>query len=454
MATVMNMPRLGETMEEGTIIKWFKNVGEEVKKGEPLLEVMTDKVNLEVESDVDGVLLKIYGNTDDVIPVYEPMCVIGEAGEKVDDVPKAAELKTGSKIEAKEESKAKEKTSAPKTDAVSADKILSSPAAKRAARELGVNIDNLAGKGTGPGGRVVEQDIVDFSKNTKITPLAGKAAADLGIDTSSIKGSGIGGKITFADVVAKAPKKAVAKPEEVPAAACTQGAGIGGKIPYAGMRKAVGQNVLMSMQTAPHVTVNMEVDMTEAVRFRKQILENIEKTYNVRISFTDIIVKAVAKTIKDYPLINSTLDGKMIVISDHINIGIATAIDGGLIVPVIKDVQAMSLPDISKSVKAMAAKARSGKITPKDYEGGTFTISNLGSFGVESFNPIITPGQAAILGVCAIVKKPVVVGDEIKIRSMMNLSLSFDHRIIDGVPAAEFLATIKATLEAPYMIFM
>ncbi|MBO7394308.1 MAG: 2-oxo acid dehydrogenase subunit E2 [Abditibacteriota bacterium] len=458
MAIVMNMPRLGETMEEGTIIKWFKKVGEEVKKGEPLLEVMTDKVNLEVESDADGVLLKVYGDTDDVIPVYEPMCVIGAAGESVEDA--ASDKKEEPKAEAKAEApKAEVKAETPKAaeaPKAAAGRVFASPAAKRVARELGVDISAMAGKGTGVDGRVTEADVQAFAKSGKATPLAAKMAKDLGVDTSTLKGTGIGGKVTAADVEAKAPKaaKKEAKAEAAPAAAPKAGAGIGGKLPYAGMRKAVGQNMLLSKQTSPHVTLNMEVDMTNCVSFRKQILDGVQEAYGVRISFTDIIVKAVARAILDFPIINSCIDGKMIVINDHVNIGVATAIEGGLIVPVLKDTDSMSLPEISKAIKEMAAKARSGKIMPEDYAGGTFSISNLGAYGVESFNPVINPGQAAILGVCAIVKKPVVVDDEIKVRSMMGLSLSFDHRIVDGAPAAQFLAAIKKYLESPYMIFM
>jgi pyruvate dehydrogenase E2 component (dihydrolipoamide acetyltransferase) len=194
--------------------------------------------------------------------------------------------------------------------------------------------------------------------------------------------------------------------------------------------------------------------MTECVKLRNSMLPDMESRFGVRISYTDIIAKAVCRAIQDKPIVNSSLDGDQIVIHDRINIGIATAVEGGLVVPVVKDVQGKSIPEISRDIKGLASKARSGQFGGEDFKGGTFTITNLGAYGVDSFTPVITPGQSAILGVCRIVEKPAVVDGAVVVRSMMNLCLSFDHRVMDGAPAAEFLARLRQVLEAPYLMFV
>jgi pyruvate dehydrogenase E2 component (dihydrolipoamide acetyltransferase) len=451
MATKMVMPLLGQTMEEGTIIKWLKNEGDQVKAGEPLLEVMTDKVNMEVEAPENGVLRKILAQPDDIIPVKDPIAIIGSADESIDDLlAEGAPAKEETASDVQEIAAAQPAPAAAQTPAVvepapaSVGRVFSSPAARRVAKEHGVDITVLAGMGSGPNGRIVEKDVLDYVASApKVTPLAGKMATEMGIDLGAIVGTGIGGKVTSEDLKA-APAPAVAAPPLQ----------IGATIPFAGMRKAVAQNVAASAQTAPHVTLVTEVDMTECIRLRNQILADIEKNYGVRISFTDIIAKAAARAILDKPIVNATLQGDQIVINDRINIGIATAIDAGLVVPVVKDVLAKTLPQISKEIKDLSARARAGQAGGADFRDGTFSISNLGAYGVESFNPIISPGQSAILGVCAIKEKPVVVDGEIKVRSMMNLCLSFDHRVMDGAPAAEYLARLKEILQSPYLIFM
>ncbi|MHB9037406.1 MAG: dihydrolipoamide acetyltransferase family protein [Armatimonadota bacterium] len=450
MATKMVMPLLGQTMEEGTIIKWFKNEGDQIKAGEPLLEVMTDKVNMEVEAPENGVLRKILAQADDIIPVKDPIAIIGSADESIDALLAEAAPEQEEIPAAVEEAPiAKPAPAAPAASAVlepapaPMGRVFASPAARRVAKEHGLDIVVLAGNGTGPNGRIVEKDVMDYVASApKATPLAGKMASDMGIDLGTVAGTGVGGKVTSEDLRTTTP---------IVAAPPLQ---IGATIPFAGMRKAVAQNVAASAQTAPHVTLVNEVDMTECIRLRKQILADIEKNYGVRISFTDIIAKAAARAILDKPIVNATLKGDQIVINDRINIGIATAIEAGLVVPVVKDILAKTLPQISKEIKDLSARARSGQAGGADFRDGTFTISNLGAYGVESFNPIISPGQSAILGVCAIKEKPVVVDGEIKVRSMMNLCLSFDHRVMDGAPAAEYLARLKEILESPYLMFM
>ncbi|MCX6343999.1 MAG: dihydrolipoamide acetyltransferase family protein [Armatimonadetes bacterium] len=451
MATKMLLPLLGQTMEEGTIIKWFKQEGDTVIEGEPLLEVMTDKVNMEVEAPAGGVLLKILAKPDEVVPVQAPIAIIGTPGESIDDMLAVPDT---SKSSAQEPTATPEispsemqypplRGEIPPVSHEEGGKVFASPSARRVAREQGIDIDLLAGLGTGPGGRIVEKDILDYAASHKTTPLADKMAADRGIDLGMITGSGIGGKITSEDVEAAASMFTKMPGSDTP---------FGASIPLAGIRKAVADNVANSARSAVHVTLVSEVDMTQCVALRSQLLEDIEKAHGVRISFTDIIVKAVGRAILSHPIVNSSIQGDQIIIHNQVNIGVAMAVEGGLVAPVVKNVPVKALPVISAEIKELVSRARSGKARGEDYRGGTFTITNLGAYGVDVFNPVIMPGQSAILGVCQIVDKPVVVDGRIEIRSMMNLCLSFDHRVMDGVPAAEFLGAVKSILEAPYLI--
>ena len=444
MATKMLMPLLGQTMEEGTINKWFKNEGDQIKAGEPLLEVMTDKVNMEVESPESGVLRKILAQPDDIVPVKDPIAVIGSADEPIDDIlgpPEPAARPAEAAAPQRPAAPAPEPAPAPAA-ALGEGRVFASPAARRVAREQKIDIAALAGRGTGPNGRIVEKDVLDYAASApKITPLAGKIAADLGVQAAAVEPTGIGRRVTSEDI-----RRAAAAPAPGPS--------IGQTIPFTGLRKAVAQAVAASAQSAVHVSLVAEVDMTECVKMRESMLEDIEARYGVRISYTDIIAKAVARAIEDKPIVNSSLQGDQIVIHDQINVGIATAVEGGLVVPVVKDVRGKTIPQISAEIKELVARARAGKASGEDFRGGTFTITNLGVYGIDSFAPIITPGQSAILGVCRIAEKPAVVQGRVEIRSMMNLCLTFDHRVMDGAPAADYLARLRQILESPYLMFM
>lgn len=442
-------------MEEGTVIQWFKKEGDEVRAGEPLLEVMTDKVNMEVEAPESGVLRKIIAQAGDIVPVKEPICIIAGADEPIDDL---MESETLTPTEQAQQAAQEARAAGPEVQAASTpasaarvdheERILASPAARRVARERGIDIAQLAGRGTGPGGRVVEKDVMAFAEAApKATPLAGKMAAEMGVELSAVAGTGIGGRITAEDV-----QRASAAPGGAPTPA--EPAAIGATIPFAGLRKAVASAVSESIRSAVHVTLVSEVDMTECVSLREQILDDVEKRRGVRISYTDIVVKAAARAILDKPIVNARLSGDTIVIADRINVGVATAVENGLVVPVVRDVQSKTLVEVSREIREVVARARAGRAAAEDFKDGTFTVTNLGAYGVDSFNPVITPGQSAILGVCRIVRKPVVVGDDIQIRSMMNLCLTFDHRVMDGAPAAEYLARLKEVLESPYLIFV
>lgn len=450
MATKVTLPFLGQTMEEGTITKWLKQEGESVEKGEPLLEVMTDKANMEVEAPASGVVRKIVAAEGATVPVKDLIAIIGSADEPIGDLidsngrtAEGAPAEVPEPVAVASASSAAE-TATPQTTA--GGRIFASPRAKKTAAEQGIDIALLAGKGTGPDGRIVEKDVIAFAAVApaapKITPLAGKIAADMGIDAASLVGTGPSGKIRRDDVVrAIAPKQAGKR-------------GIGRTIPYSGVRKAVGENVAQSIRTSPHVTLVTEVDMTAATELRNQLLPEIQKRYGTRLSVTAIVVKAAALAILDHPIVNSSLTDKEIIVHDDVHIGIATALDNGLVVPVVRDADRKELHEISEEIKTLAAKARAGNLGREEMQGGTFTVSNLAAFGIDVFNPIINPPQSAILGVCRAVQKPAIVGGQVQVRSMMNLCLSFDHRVMDGAPAAQYLARVKEILESPYLLLV
>jgi pyruvate dehydrogenase E2 component (dihydrolipoamide acetyltransferase) len=445
LATRMIMPLLGQTMEEGTITKWLKQEGEAVVKGQPLLEVMTDKANMEVEAPASGVLLKIVAPVDAIVPVKDLIAIIGEAGESIGDIASAsgpASTSSGTPSVSISGPQMVE----PTTAGTGEERLFTSPRARKVAADHGIDIAQLAGKGTGPGGRIVEKDVLAFASQAssapRVTPLAGKIAADIGIDVSLITGSGRGGKVTRDDVV-----RATSTPRQ-------ERPSIGRTIPFSGMRKAVAENVSRSIRTSPHVTLVSEVDVTQATALREQLLAEMQKRYGIKLTFTALLVKAAAMAILDYPIINSSLIEDKIVIHEDINIGMAVALESGLIVPVIRNADTKLLQEISNDIAVLAAKARAGTLSTEEMHGGTFTITNLGAYGVDSFNPIINPPECAILGVGRSAEKPVFINGQVQARTLMNLCLSFDHRVVDGAPAAQYLAKVKEILESPYLLML
>jgi len=468
MAKTLELPVLGNSMEEGTITQWFKAEGESVAKGEALYEVMTDKVNMEVEAPEAGVLHKILAAADATVLVGGPVAILGAAGEDVSALlggpapaPTAEAGQTGREGEitspTMEDAPGFPALRSP-TPAGGDGRIFASPRARRCADENGVDIALLAGRGTGVDGRVVEADVLLFHEEEqarkksapRVSPLAQRVADEHGVSVGDVTGTGHAGKVTQEDV-----KRSVAPPFPVPAPPAPTATPTGTTVvTLRGMRKMVAEAVTRSARTAPHVTLTLPVDMSEAARFRAQVLPAIEKAVGVRVSFTDIIAKAVARALRDHPYLNSTLAGDEITLYESVNLGVAVSLGAeGLIVPVVRDAQAKSLGEFSRALKDLAARAKTGGLTADEVTGGTFSLSNLGTSGVTQFDPIIVPPQAAILGVCAIVDTIVAVGGQPAVRPMMNLCLSFDHRIVDGAPAAAFLAQLKETLEQPYLMF-
>lgn len=422
MATELLMPKLGMTMEEGTIVTWFKEVGDSIAEGEILLEILTDKVNMEVEAPASGEVLAILAAAGDIVEVNKPIAYIGQPGEKVE-----SHAAVALKIEEQQTAQAVVTPTAMQSTAGIGGKVKASPAAKRVAREE--EIDLRAVPPSGPGGRIIAMDV----KNYKASPLAQKIAQDKGVALANVVGTGIGGKIMKLDV-----QNTVAKAD---------GRTQGHTKPLSGIRKAIADH-MVDAWIAPHVTHNMEVDMSGIVELRKKIISGIEKRTGAKPSYNDIIIKVVAKALREYQqVINARLHPDGLEICDEVNIGMAVALPNGLVVPVIKNADTLSVEQITKRTKELAAQAKEGKLLPDEMSGGTFTITNLGMYGIDTFSPIVNAPEICILGVGVLQEKVVVKNGEIVIQPRMSLSLSFDHRAVDGAQAAAFLHRIKELLE-------
>ncbi|MGI6161425.1 MAG: dihydrolipoamide acetyltransferase family protein [Christensenellales bacterium] len=443
MATRVIMPKQGLQMTEGTVLQWFFKEGDKVEADKPLFEIETDKLSIEIDSPASGTLLKIIKEEGEVVPIAELIAVIGEEGEDISEIlkeaaPAEAEAEPEQAPEAAKEEVAAAAESAPAA-AVRAEgeRIFISPRAKALAEDKGINYDSIAG--TGPEGMIIERDIVSYAASQpKTTPLAKKAADKAGIDVTDVDGSGARGKVMVADIQAAIAARAAA------AGGAARGETI---VPFTGMRKVISERMSESLHTMAQANHRMSVDMTEAIRFRETLKAN-----DIKVSYNDILVKVISKALKEFPMMNSSLTADGLVLKDYVNMGMAVALDNGLIVPNIKNADLMTLEEISAVSADLISKAKSGKLTPDDYKGGTFTISNLGMFGVDHFTAIVNPPEVGILAIGTIEKKPVVVGDEIVIKPITVLSLSYDHRVVDGAPAAQFLQRIKILLENPYLL--
>lgn len=413
MEEVVLMPRLSDTMTEGVIAGWQKNVGDTVKKGEVLADIETDKATMELESYKEGVLLYQGAKAGEKIQVNDLLCIIGKEGFDVNSVLNA--LKSGGGAAKSAESP---KTESPKAETVA-------PAAAPAAQQV-VNE-----------GRILA------------SPLAKKIATEKGIDLKYVKGSGDNGRITKSDVDSFVPSAApVAAPAKaaapvVPSAPAGQESFI--ETPVSQMRKTIARRLSESLFTAPHFYLTMSIDMDACVAARGKINE-ISK---VKISFNDMVLKAVAVSLKQHPKVNSSWLGDKIRTNYHVNIGVAVAVDEGLLVPVVRFADTKSLSQIGAEVKEYAQKAKDKKLQPSDWEGSTFTISNLGMFGIDQFTAIINPPDACILAVGGISQEPVVKNGQIVVGNVMKVTLSCDHRVVDGATGAAFLQTLKSLLEEP-----
>jgi pyruvate dehydrogenase E2 component (dihydrolipoamide acetyltransferase) len=401
--TQITMPKLSDTMLEGTLIKWHKKAGDKVSVGDVIADVETDKATMEMEAFDDGLITEILIPEGGVVKVGEPIANL-EGGKK----------------------SATKSAAAPSGQAASATTPAISPTAPK-----------IKSAASSDGSRV------------KASPLAKKIALERGVDLSAVQGTGPGGRIVAVDVpaTASAPQRTLspAAPRiEVPFSDNDT------KTPLSGMRRTIAERLLASKTQIPHFYLSMEIDAAPLAKLRKELNAAAEADAAPKVTVNDFILLAAARAAKQHPRVNAAFAGDSIVEYGSVNLSVAIAVEDGLITPVIRDAQKLSLREISAAVKDLAVRARSKKIKPEEYQGGTLTISNLGAYGVESFYAIINPPQAAILAVGAIVKKPVVnAQDQIVAGQRMTISLSGDHRVVDGAAGAEFLATIRKSLESP-----
>ena len=427
MEEVVLMPRLSDTMTEGVIAGWHKKVGDKVAKGEVLADIETDKATMELESYKDGILLYQGAKAGEKILVNQLLCIIGQPGLDIDSIVKS--IKAPSSAEApKPASPAAAATtastsvpapvSAPTTVSAAASatvvnegRIFASPLAKKIAKDKGIDLKYV--QGTGEHGRITRTDLENYKPgNTSSTASTARAAAP--------RNTNFVGQVSFVDT------------------------------PVSQMRKTIARRLSESLFTAPHFYLTMKINMDATIAARTVVNE----TAPVKISFNDFIVKAVALSLKQHPKVNSSWLGDIIRENHHVNIGIAVAVDEGLLVPVLRFADGLSLDEISVSVKEFAKKAKDKKLQPSDWEGSTFTISNLGMFGIDSFTAIINPPDACILAVGGIAQEPVVKNGQIVPGNVMNVTLSCDHRVVDGATGSAFLQTLKSYLEEPIRMFI
>ena len=434
MAHTLVMPKLGLTMTEGTVGQWLKREGDPVVEGEDLSEVETDKLTNTITANVSGILLRILAEDGQTVPCLAPVAVIGAAGEAVPEpaVPAAAVSGTASAP------KVSPGSPAPAPAASVGGRVIASPAAKKLAKEKGIELALV--HGTGPGGRVTLEDVAAFQPAPVVTEtepaprssgLARKVADELGIDLAEVPSEG---RVKAADVLAYAT--------EPLAAADTV-------VPMSPMRKVIARRMKESQQVSAPVAYDVSVDLTALRAVRQGLADAGHK-----VSYTDLLVWVVARLLPEHPLLNCSIEGEALRHHDAVNLGVAVAVPDGLLVPVIANAHTKGLDAISAEVRALAEQARAGQLSLDALSGGTFTITNLGMFGIESFTPIINQPEVAILGVNAITDTPVAENGQVVIRPVLRLSLVADHRAVDGAVAATFLAALKTRLEQPALLWL
>lgn len=417
MAEIVYMPKLSDTMTEGVVADWSVKVGDEVSSGEVLAEIETDKATMEFESFYDGVLLHIGVEKGQTAPVNAILAIIGEKGEDVAKILADAEKNKPT------EEKVEEVKSTPQPEPV---KVVGAP------------------KSTPVAAPVSKPVVADANGRIFASPLARKMANDKGIDLSSVNGTGENGRIVKRDIdhyvpyVGAGNKRAFVGTESFT------------DEPVSQMRKVIAQRLSESKFTAPHFYLTQNIDMENAIAFRKQI-NSVE---GVKVSFNDIVIKAVALSLREHPTVNSSWLGDVIRRNDHIHIGVAVAVDEGLLVPVIRFADGKELTNIGAEVKDFAIKAKTKKLQPADWEGNTFTISNLGMFGIEQFTAIVNPPDSCIMAVGGIKEIPVVKNGQIVPGNVLKITLSCDHRVVDGVSGSLFLNTFKEYMENPATLLL
>ncbi len=440
MAEYAKLPKIGLTMKTGTVSNIKVAVGDSVKKGDVVAEFETDKITGDVESPIDGTVLELLVAVGDEIDVLAPMILVGSEGETAPGAAKAAPA-----VQQPAAAAAAPVTADKVIPAVSAKDgwVLAMPLARHYAKQTGVDLSAV--QVSSADGIIRKKDVERALNDSTVraTPLAKKIARENSINLKEVSGTGPSGRIGRDDVLGAIPAPAA------PQAAVVTGGSTRKKM--TGMRKVIAERLTMSKQTIPHVYFASEMDATALLALKDALKNASSKGLAPKVSVNDIILKAVATVLAQMPVMFSQLDGDEIVSFDDVNIGMAVSVDNGLVVPVIKAADKLSLGAIAATASALAGAARGGQLTPDDYQGGNFTVSNLGASGIDEFSAIINPPEAAILAVGAVSEKAVVVNGEIVIRPMMTLTISVDHRLIDGAMAAEFMKKLKDTVENIYL---
>jgi 2-oxoisovalerate dehydrogenase E2 component (dihydrolipoyl transacylase) len=411
----IKMPQLGESVTEGTVDKWLKREGDFVKRDEPIVEVVTDKVNAEIPSPFEGKLVKIAVTEGETVRVGAVIAQIETAAAAASVAAPAKDREAGT----------------------ATTEVPPEPSGGRAPQPVPV---------TAPTG-------APSTEHARLSPAVRKLAAENGIDPTSLQGSGLGGRVTRDDVLAalSAGQAAPAAPPRQAAAPAPAPARVDGKreelVKLSVMRKSIAEHMVRSLQTSPHAWTLQEVDVTNLVRYRESEKESFKSRHGAPLTYLPFVAQIVSEALKQFPWLNSSWSDEGVILKRYVNLGIAVAIPDGLIVPVVRDADRLGFTDLVKAMNDLVERARNKQLKPDDVQGGTFTLNNTGATGSIASQPIINQPQAAILTTESIVKRPVVVNDAIAMRHMMNMCLSFDHRIIDGMMAGEFLVSIKKRLE-------
>jgi pyruvate dehydrogenase E2 component (dihydrolipoamide acetyltransferase) len=440
MSVNIEMPKLSDTMTEGTLVKWHKQVGDSVEIGDVLAEIETDKATMEMEAFDDGILTEILIQTGEKAPIGAILAVLD--GDSAPAPAAAPAQATTSPVTASPATPAAAPSStapAPTTAPTSGGRVFASPLAKKVAAELGVNLSTIAG--TGPAGRITRSDVEAAKGAPAKAPAASNEASAAAALAASAK--------TRVATPTPAASPAPAAPAILPVA--KDGDEI---IQLSSMRKIIASRLLTSKTTIPHFYLHVEVDAAPLISLRKQVNDQADKTHGNKYSVNDFILKAVINAAQAVPAINASFAGDHIVKFKHVGLSVAVAVEDGLVTPVIKEAETKSLLAISKAVKDFAARAKDKKLKPDEFDGGTITVSNLGAWGIDSFDAIVNPPQAAILSVGAAVEKPVVKNGQIVPGLRMNLGLSCDHRVVDGAVAAQFLSEVRKLIEQPALMLL
>ncbi len=430
------MPKAGMDMKEGTLIRWLKNVGDPVELDEPIMEIETDKITMEAEAPGSGILLAKLVEDGAVVPVLQVIGYIGQPGEKIPDAA-GSSASVSAPIAAETDKPA---AASPALNTANGD-IAATPYAKTLAKDAGISLSGVSP--SGPDGDIRAKDIQAAIEKSAVsaTPLAKRYAQEDGVDLKNVSGTGFGGKICKDDVLsAQTAAKPVTSEEPI-------------HIPLTGTRKAIARNMFNSLHTMAQTSDSVEIDVTELMSIRKRLVEKAD-LLGTKITVNDLLSFAAVKMLKTHPMANASFAETEIITYPYVNLNMAIATDYGLMSPVVRNADKMSLVELSKALREIVVKARNKKLTPDDQKDGTFTLTNMGIFPVDNFNPILPSPQSAIIGFGRCVEKPAVYQGQICIRTMMVLSITYDHRVFDGGEVGSIMATMKEYLETPELFLV